>query len=155
MDEFWTEVEREALSKVTSYEEAADVAIALLARMKAVGKPIVQICGPMSTGGLGNLRENMQRFQHAVEVAIAKGVTVFNQVVFQETIVRLSKYEEGVKEYDMDILEVFYRRVFEAGYIDAFMFLPGWESSVGTVWERDMATKLGIEIQEYPIEWLT
>lgn len=154
MDEYWTEVEREALSKADSYEEAADIAIALLARMREQGKPIVQICGPMSTGGLGNLRENMQRFQRAVDIAIEKGITVFNQVAFQEAIIRLSSYQEGDTEYDMGILERFYRRVFEAGHIDAFLFLPDWESSVGTRWEREVAAKVGIEVKEYPLEWL-
>ncbi|HEY0010918.1 MAG TPA: DUF4406 domain-containing protein [Candidatus Paceibacterota bacterium] len=154
MDEYWTEIEREALKEANSYEEAADIAIAILARMRDLGQPIVQICGPMSTGGLGSLRENMQRFQRAVDIAIAKGITVFNQVAFQEAIIRLSNYKEGSEEYGMDILERFYQRVFEAGYIDAFMFLPGWESSIGTRWEREVGSKLGIEVKEYPIEWL-
>ena len=59
MHEHWTEDEVMALQATTTFDEVAEVAIVILTRMKALGQPIVQICGPMSTGGLGSLQKNM------------------------------------------------------------------------------------------------
>ncbi len=153
MIDHWTEEERAALTGVSSFEEAANVALVILARMHAVGHPIVQICGPMSTGGAGNLELNMARFQKAVDIAIERGLTVFDQIPFQDAIIRLSNFHESEK-YNDDILEIFYRRIFEAGYISKALFLPDWHSSKGATWEREFVSRLGLAVDEYPPEWL-
>jgi hypothetical protein len=49
-----TPAEQQALQCVSTFEELADIAIATLRRMGDAHKEIVQICGPMSTGGCGN-----------------------------------------------------------------------------------------------------
>jgi len=134
-------------------EEAADVALLILSRMKELGKPIIQICGPMSTGGLGDLSQNMKRFQKAIDIATERGLTVFNQIPFQEAIVRLSRPGES-DEYCMETLEIFYRRIFESGHISKTLFLSGWDGSTGATWERNLVCKLRIEVEEYPTEWL-
>ena len=54
----------------------------------------------------------------------------------------------------MDMLDVLYRTIFSSGLINKALFLPDWESSKGARWERDLVTELGLEILEYPIEWL-
>lgn len=149
----WTEEDMSILQTADSFQEAADVAVAVLARMKTTDRPIVQICGPMSTGGRGNLQENLALFQKAIEVATEKGLLVFNQIPFQEVIDRIDTVSK-TGEYCHDILEVFYRRVFESGYIDKALFLPGWEGSFGATWERNLVVKLGISIEDYPPEWL-
>lgn len=153
MSDYWTDEEKELLEKVASLEETADVAVSILKRMRGEGKPVVQICGPMSTGGAGSFEENMARFQKAIERASENGLTVFNQIPFQTAIIRLTDYYEG-SPYNTDILEVFYRRVFECGYISKALFLSDWQSSRGAVWERNLVSDLGIEIEEYPEEWL-
>ncbi len=154
MHEHWTDEEREALKATSTFEGTAEVAIAILVRMKGLGHPIVQICGPMSTGGLGNLERNMIRFQQAIDIATERGLTVFNQIPFQEAIIRICKFEEGPREYDWDILEIFYRRIFESGHISKTLFLSDWQSSTGATWERNLVTRLGIPTEEYPPEWL-
>jgi hypothetical protein len=97
----------------------------------------------------------MARFRQAIETASEHGLVVFNQLPFQDAIIRISSFDENsVDSYDMAILEVFYKRVFESGYVKKTLFLPDWQSSKGARWERELVSKLGIPIEEYPIEWL-
>ena len=130
------------------------VALGILRRMSALEKPIVQICGPMTTGGRGSLKANMAFFKKAQLVASDKGLVIFDQTPFQDAMIRLSLEWGKRKEYCMPILEVFYRGVFQSGYIAALYFLPDWERSVGSIWERKEGVKLGLTILEYPMEWL-
>lgn len=153
MHDHWTEVETEMLESAKTFGDLASIALIILGRMKELGKPVVQICGPMSTGGFGNLTENMQLFEYAIDVANDMDVTVFNQLPFQNAMIRIADWKPG-EPYVMDILEIFYRRIFESGLIAKTLFLPDWQSSHGAKWERELVAKLGIAIEEYPIEWL-
>ncbi|MDB4992030.1 MAG: hypothetical protein JWL75_275 [Parcubacteria group bacterium] len=154
LEDYWTALESEALKNVTTYEEAAAVAISILTRMNETEKRTVQVCGPMSTGGLGSLALNMERFERAVSRAQFQGeVLVFNQMPFQTAIIRISNFKEG-DPYDMGILEIFYRLIFESGLLHGVLFLDDWESSVGARWERETAAKLNMIIEDYPREWL-
>jgi hypothetical protein len=157
MNDHWTVEETQALKWVCTYEDAADIAIKILKKMSANGHQVVQICGPMSTGGLGNFKDNMARFKKSIESAERYGLLVFNQLPFQDAIIRISSFDEnsnGNQSYDMAILEVFYRKVFESGYVKKTLFLPGWQSSKGAQWERDLVESLGIVMEDYPVEWL-
>jgi hypothetical protein len=155
MNEHWTDIEKKALKNVATLEETAEIAIAILIRMKQLnGHKVIAICGPMSTGGLGNLQTNMCRFRRAIAIASKNGLVVFDQTPFQEAIIRVTGYKEGV-EYCVDILEVFYRKIFESGHISKALFLPRWQTSKGASWERQLLASLKIPIEEYPEEWLT
>lgn len=153
MNKYWKDEDVEMLSKVSTFEEIAEIAFTILARMRETGHPIVQVCGPISTGGLGDLRKNLERFHRAVKKADVMGLAVFDQVPFQVAIERIDPYT-GTNGYCMDILEKFYRPIFESGHISKALFLPGWEGSKGATWEREVLTTLGIHIEEYPEEWL-
>lgn len=158
MQHFWTEEDKARLARVATLEEAADVALAVLERMNQHasqhGREIVQVCGPMSTGGLGNIAANMAHFERAVNVLKHRGLLVFDQMPFQDAIIRICKYKEGDGKYHVEILEVFYRRIFESGHVKRAYFLRDWESSRGATWERWICTELGIIVDEYPDEWL-
>jgi hypothetical protein len=154
MNHFWTDEEYRRLNRARSYEETAKVALVVLSRMSETGREVVQICGPMSTGGLGNPRDNMARFQLAIHRAQARGLMVFDQLPFQPTIGRLCGFKEGNGKYDWEILEVFYKRIFESGHVHRTLFLPGWEGSVGARWERELVTRLGLIVEDYPASWL-
>jgi hypothetical protein len=153
MPDHWSDEHRQRLGAVMSLEEAGLMATEMLAELRASGKEIVQICGPMTTGGLGNLEANMARFAEAIETARQNGLLVFNQIPFQEVIIRVTNHHNG-GSYEMDILEVFYRTIFESGHVSRALFLPDWESSRGATWERDVVTRCGISVEEYPSEWL-
>ncbi len=153
MNNHWTDEEERRLEAADSFEELAEIALIILNRMAGLGQPIVQICGPMSTGGFGNLDDNMKHFERAVEEAYKRGLTVFNQLPFQSAMKRILNWTPD-QPYELKILEVFYRRVFESGHIKRTLFLADWESSFGAVWERKLVAVLAIEIDEYPLEWL-
>jgi len=149
-----TEEEIELLDNIATFEDAAELAVNVLSRMNTTGKEIVQICGPMSTGGLGNQKDNMIRFRLAIDRALDNGLMVFDQLPFQKTIIRLCEAKAEQVDYDWEILEIFYKRIFESGYVHRALFLPGWDKSTGASWERNLVTKLGLVVEEYPVEWL-
>lgn len=153
MHEHWTEVESGLLEKVTTFEGLADIALTILARMKKQGQPIVQICGPMSTGGFGDLAQNMVLFEYAMNTAVEHGLIVFNQMPFQDAMIRIANWKPN-QSYCTAILEVFYKKVFESGCVNKTLFIPDWQSSHGATWERKLVTELGIVVEEYPVEWL-
>ena len=153
MNEQWTNEEVLALEGIQTFDEMVEVALVILKRMSERNKTIVQLCGPMSTGGLGDLGKNMKFFQCALEVLEGDDFIVFDQSLFQGAMIRLSKKEDH-GAYCTPILEVFYRRLFESGLIKKTLFLPDWQSSKGATWERELAVRLGMGVEDYPVELL-
>ncbi len=152
---YWTEFEIVALRGVNDFHRMADVGLLLLERMqRADDRPIVQICGPMSTGGKGSLAANMAFFKKTVRVAIEQGAHVFDQTPFEESIVRLAVEHDARREYCKDILHIFYKRLFQSGRMEGLLFLPDWQSSVGAQWEHEEAQRIGLRVENYPAEWL-
>lgn len=145
---YWQEEEKHALKRSKSFEEMVQIATSILKRMP---QPVVQICGPMSTGGAGNLEKNMKRFQIAINALNENGISVFDQITFQDAIVSLIKWTPDAP-YNMDILEVFYSGIFKSGLVAKAIFLPGWESSKGATWEREFLKSLNVPIEDYPPE---
>lgn len=148
-----TAKEIQFLNSASSFEQLADIALEYLIRVRSSHSEIILICGPMSTGGCGDFQKNMDRFNRSIEVALSRGVMVFNQVLFQEVMIRICDWKEG-EPYPMDILEIFYARVLSSGHITKALFLRGWESSLGARWEREFVLALGIPAEEYPDEWI-
>ena len=146
MSEYWTQIEKDALHDIENFEQLVEVAYTILRRMP---KPVVMVCGPMSTGGEGTLEKNMTKFAKAVAALEGSGLTVFNQIPFQDAMVKLCALVPE-KEYCDDILERFYRKIFENGFIDSARFLSDWSSSRGASWEHELLSALGIEILDYP-----
>lgn len=155
MEKYFTENHMHRIDKAETFEELADIAIEVLQKMSEIeNKPIVEICGPISTGGLGNRKNNLERFDNAIKIACDKGMCVFTQLPFEKTIEKIVYKYPVTDGYHLDILEIFYRKIFSSGFINKALFLPDWESSKGARWERDLVTELGLEILEFPIEWL-
>jgi hypothetical protein len=149
----WTEVEEKALEDAGSMGDLAEIALVILERMAKKKKPIVEICGPMSTGGFGNIKDNMELFEAMIDSATEHDLTVFNQVVFQDAMVRLlPKHSEH--HYAWDILDIFYRRIFDSGLISEFLFSPNWYTSRGACWELLESLKVCINRRDYPVLWL-
>lgn len=103
----------------------------------------VQFCGPISTGGLGNAEENIECLESFIIDSIKMGIPVFNQLKYENDFNTILGPMIG---YDHDLLEYFYRPIFESGLIKYLIFLPNWETSYGCKWEMDLALKLGIQI---------
>ena len=48
--------------------------------------------------------------------------------------------------YWLPILDIFYKKVFESGYVSTALFLPDWQSSKGATWEKKLVSDLGIKM---------
>jgi len=148
----WTEEEIQLLANATSLEEVGRISVQHLARIASTGS-VIQLCGPMTTGGAGNLEANMQRFEQAIYNAAKEGHVTFNQIPIQSAIIRITDHHQ-TKIYNTDILDVLYAQIFECGHVKTAYFLPDWESSRGACWERERTSALGIDIQECPEHWV-
>jgi hypothetical protein len=153
IDDHWTDEELKALDGLGCFPTARQYAIGIIARLRKEHGEVVQICGPMTTGGLGSLERNMDRFGHAIAQARINGRRVFNQMPFQSVIIRITNHHDGGK-YRYDILTDFYEWLFRSGHLTHALFLPGWEDSVGARIERGYAKQYGVCIEECPPEWL-
>ena len=120
----------------------SDIAVRVLARMPA---PVGEVCGPISNGGVGSIKGNLDVFRHTIYALSEAGHTIFDQMPFEEYVHRLisDEYNAGTKH---DLLEGFYAPLFEAENMQKLYFIPGWESSNGARWERKRGEQLGLEI---------
>ncbi len=134
--------------KAESFVELSLIAIAELRKFKD-GAEIV--CGPVTTGGRGNVEENLTIFSRTIMTLQQQGRYVFNQMPYEKKIFFLTRRwqeenPEVAHEYHAPVLEGFYAPLFRTGLIRQGLFLPGWESSKGARWERQQFVQLGIEI---------
>ena len=150
----WTKEELSALKEASTFEDLVPIGVNVLLRMREEGEHIVQICGPMTTGGRGSLEANMEFFKKAQAVARRNGMHVFDQTPFEEAMLHLSQGHLARRVYPEPILHVVYRGFFASGLIRELPFLPDWQSSVGATWERQEAVAHGILVTDFPAPWI-
>lgn len=107
--------------------------------------PVVQVCGPIGTGGLGNVKDNLNAFNIVIHDLQAQGLNVFDQMPF-EWPMQVIKFNLDQSIYPEAILTDFYLPLFESGKIKTFYFMKDWKSSKGANWEHAKAIELGIKI---------
>ncbi|MEX2008458.1 MAG: hypothetical protein WD850_03145 [Candidatus Spechtbacterales bacterium] len=145
----WTKEELEQVATMDSYEDMLALAMQILPR---IPEPVVQVCGPISTGGMGSVADNFRIFDMAIELLIAGRENVFDQRPFEHAVQNIKR--KGVETgYLMGLLDDFFLPIFETGYIAKFYFLPGWETSKGASWEYEQAKRLGIA-SVMPHDWM-
>lgn len=140
-NKYWTQQEISLLETATDFSELKDIALIVLRRMQ---RGIVQVCGPISTGGLGSVEANISRFDEVITRLTSEGENVFDQIPFEDSMHRI-KEQRPCDGYNFALLEEFYAPIFESGLIWKFYFLQDWQSSVGARWEHEQACKLNIE----------
>lgn len=128
------------INQAQSYTAMAQIALEIL---RSVEGPVAELCGPISTGGLGSVEGNLSRFDQKIRELMESGINVFNQTPFETPMQKL-KEKPGFQP--LDLLEGFYLPLLESGKIAKMYFLPDWQSSFGARWEHDQAKRLGIEI---------
>lgn len=151
MHRFITAGERESILEARSFHDLLGVALPLAARLP---KPTIQLSGPVTTGGHGSVEKNVAVFRAATELLGRDGHTVFDIMVFHEAMVRLID-EQSRNTYCFELLEIFFAGIIGSGHISAVHFLPGWEQSTGSRWERDFCVKNGIPIVDLSSEQIT
>ncbi|MEZ4180468.1 MAG: DUF4406 domain-containing protein [Candidatus Doudnabacteria bacterium] len=127
------------LQNARTYSDLCEIALEQL--NKFADQQIVQVCGPMTTGGLGSFEKNMEFFNRAITVLEDQGYIVFNQTSYNNDMLRIYA-QTNENGYPQDLLVDFYEPIFKSKLIKELHFLPKWETSVGSRWERATAQKL-------------
>jgi len=129
---------------VSSFEGLAELALSQLRILEQCSI----VCGPISTGGLGSVEKNIEIIKVVSDYLESTGIRIFNNIFYEKYIVKLkNEWEsEGNTGYCTPILENFYLALYKSGHIKIAYFLPGWESSYGASWERNILPKCGVKI---------
>lgn len=130
------------IATAESYRDLRAVAVDVLVRMRHA--PRIQVCGPISTGGLGSPEKNTELLRSTIRRYEWLGLNVFDQTVFEPRIKHF--YNPGDDGYDWRILDEFYMPIFECRLVDELHFLPGFHTSIGASWEHEQAMRLGLKV---------
>lgn len=142
---YWTDEERWSSAKIKTFSDLAKLAVRIMKRMPP---GIHVVSGPITTGGLGNPKDNMALFKKTTEdLAIEKGLNVLSWIPFEDIIVNILKEWKKANpstKYCMSLLDDFYLPLFESGMITGVHFIYDWDSSMGAKWEHDQCVRLNI-----------
>lgn len=138
---YWLPEHWAALSKAQSVNELYGIACSVIQQMPQ--GEIVQVCGPIATGGRGSVETNLAYFNESIKTLQANGLHVFDQMPFEKPMQQLKESIPGFRD---TILDHFYLPILESGKISELYFLPGWETSFGAQWEHTQGKRLGIKI---------
>mgnify|MGYP003395119273 CR=1 FL=1 len=130
-----------AIRSSETFEQLLEIAFVILGRMPEIG--VGMVCGPITTGGLGNLHDNLALFTRAIVHLDARGEHVFTQLPFETAMQRIKANKDYCNKKNQ-LLETFFRPIFNSGRIKMLYFMPRWNTSVGTMWEHDLAKKMYI-----------
>jgi len=139
---YWTLEDLNLLDNVKTVKDMYEIATRVISRMD---KPVIQVCGPITSGGKGDINLNLLELSNKIVELENKGLSVFDQLVFEDATFRLKDILSKDK-YFMDVFTYFYLPLFRDGHIDELYFLKGWDSSRGAIWEHEQAQKLGLKI---------
>jgi hypothetical protein len=144
----------EHINKIEECKNFGDAVNISLDALSMMPQPIVQVCGPITTGGKGSVKENIHVMKKVIQRLEKQGISVFNQTQFEKKFAKLRE-ESGLSDEESNklVLEKFYNEIFKRNLIKRFYFIPGWKTSKGANWERERAKKLGIEIVDLPEEF--
>ena len=140
-NQYWTKKDACDLKLAKNFSDLSKVALRVIARMP---QPVGEVCGPITSGGLGSREKNIEAFLKAIHCLRYDGKIIFDQIPFEEKLYKftLAKWYQG----GLQLLNEFYLPIFESGLIKVFYFMPLWETSMGAKWEHEEAKLLGIKI---------
>lgn len=124
-----------------SFSELADFAVELCRKN---GHTQI-VCGPITSGGLGNIRDNFEAFAASVwkmsdylNTAYMPTQPLLNQLDFEPELWALLKRwrKDNPSSEGNPILEEFYEVIFSQVEFTLAHFLPGSDTSFGAQWER-------------------
>lgn len=139
---YWKEKDFADLGKAESIRDLYVIADRIIDRMP---KPIIQVCGPLSTGGK-SIEENLHFFNESIKKLQSDNLCVFDQMPFEPLMHRMI-LQFSKDKYMEDILIDFYLPIFESKKIGKLCFLSGWQLSHGASWEHEQAERLGLSIE--------
>jgi len=66
-----------------------------LSEISKLRRPVIQFCGPISTGGFGSVAENLECLHSVIQASTNKGMSVFNQVSYEKRLDRILEDNHG------------------------------------------------------------
>lgn len=144
-------------ARIRTLEQLLPIAMRELRKFEPGGAHIV--CGPISTGGIGDPKANLRRFNSVIDELRRCEKPIWSQMPYEFPIFHIREkwwleHPEFRDDYYMPILEDFYRPLFSTGLFKRAWFIPGWESSFGASWERKEFDSLGIQVTDLRLEWV-
>jgi hypothetical protein len=108
------------------------------------------VCGPITSGGTGEERLNLDIIIASIRGLSRRGIPVFSQLPYEFGIRPLARaWKEGGNDgYCWPILHEFFAPIFQTGAFSHAWFVPGWEGSTGSRWEREELGKLGCTLHD-------
>lgn len=138
------------MDKKEKHRKLSEIAEIAIERLKRLPAPVVRVCGPLTSGGLG-YDENLALFQKANEVLKEKGFTVFDYFEGHHD-------ERQIIDLDLpweEVMEYYHKPILESNLIETAFFLPRWRESNGASWEHDFIKKhTKTKIRPLPESWL-
>ncbi len=143
-------------AQATSFAELLPIA---LRELEKFTEPAEVVCGPITTGGRGSIGENLEAFESTIICLTHRGRPIFNQIPYEDKIFEFrTKWQSlpgNTGTYYRPILDEFYLPLFKTKIIQRGFFLPGYESSIGAMWERETLTRLGADIVDLNYRWVS
>lgn len=136
----FTEEESWDLGMATTFDEAKEVAISQLRRLKGEwGVTPQMVFGPMTSGGLGCEKKNRVLFSMAVDTLRCAGYPIFCQTQYEMQLRQIELLHDRRKNDGYlfrDLLSCFYKPIIRSGLVACGHFVPGWDSSEGSQIEQ-------------------
>lgn len=143
---YWTEADARAMGIATNFNDLVAIALRIISKLP---QPLGQVCGPITTGGLGSAQANMRRFRQVIQELHRLGIVLFDQCVFEARIYEIAAGEWS-RHHNTRLLEDFYHPILSSGHVKTLYFISGWESSHGASWEHEQGLEHGLEIIYLP-----
>jgi hypothetical protein len=102
------------LESAQTFEDLVAVALDDIAKL---GRPRGMVCGPLTSGGLGNFKTNIDAMQERIDVLKAEGLIIFEQTAYEDDLQRIKKNYDP-RTVESTLLETFYGTIFGRGEID-------------------------------------
>ena len=145
LEKYWKRKDKADLLKARTFTRLCKIALRVIRRMP---KPVGEVCGPITSGGYGNKKQNVRAFKATIKKLIVQGNNIFNQMPFEDSMERILR--TPVFRGGDQLLVEFYLPIFESRLITTFYFMANWKTSVGARWEHRQAKRLKIPIVYLP-----
>lgn len=143
-DTWLTDDDHRRIAIATSFPLLVEIAIKVITRNRKPSLPVIQVCGPMTTGG-GTFEENNAKIERTIVLLRSRGMSVFGQTSFRKGMLNFTTIEDYLRD-PLRLLDEFYGELFRGGYVQGLAFISGWEQSLGCRWEHEIGTSLGLGI---------
>ncbi|MDD5165026.1 MAG: hypothetical protein PHG25_00585 [Candidatus Pacebacteria bacterium] len=144
--QYWTEQNHQDLKLAgSSLKDMLAVALDVVSRMPP---HIHLVSGPITTGGMGTIQENLIVFRQTIEhLHEQEDLNIFSQIPFEVGMIEYHKQwslNKSQFDYCWPILHEFYGPLFATKRFSVFHFIHGYEKSIGACWEHEQCDVHGI-----------